>query len=250
MPTTVLDTTGITTTSSDTVTTIQRIDGIERAHNPALDSGLQSILLVMLILVTFSFKHCYRLLSTFTDELFVVRRRINVFDDQTANETRIIILLVLQLCVYSGLLLMLHFNQGSVIPMTQILPATGILVGITATYYIFQLISYSVIGYTFTDPVSSRQWLKGFNASQALLSLALLPPTLVALFYPASISTMTVVAAGLYVLFRIAFIYKGFRIFYHNFSSLLYFILYLCTLEIIPVIFIYSSAQSLIYNIH
>ncbi|MDE6061420.1 MAG: DUF4271 domain-containing protein, partial [Duncaniella sp.] len=37
-----------------------------------------------------------------------------------------------------------------------------------------------------------------------------------------------------YVLVRLIFIFKGFRLFYDNFGSLLYFILYLCTLEIVP----------------
>ncbi|MDE6655263.1 MAG: DUF4271 domain-containing protein [Muribaculaceae bacterium] len=42
------------------------------------------------------------------------------------------------------------------------------------------------------------------------------------------------------------FIIKGFRIFYHKIWSLLYFILYLCTLEIVPLIILYLTALSLV----
>ncbi|MDE6169760.1 MAG: DUF4271 domain-containing protein, partial [Duncaniella sp.] len=46
-------------------------------------------------------------------------------------------------------------------------------------------------------------------------------------------------AVVFYFLTRILFICKGFRLFYDNFGSLLYFILYLCTLEIVPLVLIY-----------
>ena len=39
----------------------------------------------------------------------------------------------------------------------------------------------------------------------------------------------------LYIIARVIFICKGFIVFYDNFYSLLYFILYLCTLEIAPI---------------
>ncbi|MCH5320108.1 MAG: DUF4271 domain-containing protein, partial [Paramuribaculum sp.] len=49
-------------------------------------------------------------------------------------------------------------------------------------------------------------------------------------------------AMVLYVLARIMFIVKGFRIFYTNSASIVYFILYLCSLEIVPVtIFFYLA---------
>ncbi|MDE5596138.1 MAG: DUF4271 domain-containing protein, partial [Muribaculaceae bacterium] len=38
------------------------------------------------------------------------------------------------------------------------------------------------------------------------------------------------------------FIWKGFSIFYNNIFSLVYFILYLCALEIIPLIYVFQLA--------
>ncbi|MDE6240375.1 MAG: DUF4271 domain-containing protein, partial [Muribaculaceae bacterium] len=45
-----------------------------------------------------------------------------------------------------------------------------------------------------------------------------------------------------YLLFRLVFISNGFSIFYRNIFSLVYFILYLCTLEIIPLIYVFKLA--------
>jgi len=45
---------------------------------------------------------------------------------------------------------------------------------------------------------------------------------------------MLLVAAGLYICARLVFICKGFRIFYGNLSSIVYFLLYLCAVEMVP----------------
>jgi len=40
----------------------------------------------------------------------------------------------------------------------------------------------------------------------------------------------------LYLVARLIFIIKGIRIFYSNLTSIVYFILYLCAVEIVPVV--------------
>lgn len=99
---------------------------------------------------------------------------------------------------------------------------------------------YEAVGYTFTSPEGRREWVRGFSASQALLGLALTVPAALCVFYPDTLRWT--VAAGFFAwLFaKILFIVKGFRIFYDKISGLLYFILYLCTLEIIPLIWVYK----------
>ncbi|MGM9811684.1 MAG: DUF4271 domain-containing protein [Muribaculaceae bacterium] len=43
----------------------------------------------------------------------------------------------------------------------------------------------------------------------------------------------------IYFVCRLIYIIKGFRIFFNNFTSIFYFILYLCSGEIIPLIAVY-----------
>jgi hypothetical protein len=98
------------------------------------------------------------------------------------------------------------------------------------------------VGYAFADNEGRKQWLRGFNASQAFLGFGLAIPALVTVFYPAAATIMLQIATIMYILARLVFIFKGFKIFYHKISSLVYFILYLCTLEVIPLIFILYCA--------
>ncbi len=164
-----------------------------------------------------------------------VRLRDNLFEDHTVSETKVIASLVIMLCVSGGVLLDFLFPVHCISGVTPFLSVLALAVCV-AGYYAFQLCAYSVVGYVFTTRVSARIWLRGFNASQVLLSLCVWVPALIVLFNPALGSSMLIVGGVLYILARIIFISKGFRIFYNNIPSLIYFILYLCALEIIPLV--------------
>lgn len=211
----------------------------------ATDSGVLTIITLMLLLVAFNFKHCYRLFRMFGQDLLSVRRRNNAFDDSTVNETRVLIVLLIQLWVCEGLLTYAGLTYQGYIAVAAPLLSLAAMVGLACVFYLFSLVAYRIVGYTFTDPAGASQWTKGFNASQAFLSITLVVPALVGIFYPTLLIPMLWVAAALYVAARIIFIIKGFRIFYDNFSSLIYFILYLCALEIIPVVIFVLGAVSL-----
>ncbi len=227
-----------TSSTSDTWT-----NGIipQERNDTGVASGLLSIIVVMFVLITLNARHCYRLFSNMGADLLSVRRRANAFDDHTADETRTIVLLILQLCICEGIIMTGFLPQGTDLSTPLVTSMTGLML----LFYVIQLAAYCIIGYVFTDHINSIQWRRGFNVSQTLLGMILLIPALVMLFYPAAVTFVLPVAVFIYFLARFSFIYKGFRIFYHNLPSLLYFILYLCALEIIPVILIYSGAQFL-----
>ena len=87
---------------------------------------------------------------------------------------------------------------------------------------------------SFSDKIGSRLWIDGFKASQAFLGLLLLPVLVLLMLYPAHGKLLIGAAVLLYLVGRLIFIYKGFRIFYSNLTSIVYFILYLCAVEIVP----------------
>lgn len=245
----------ISKTKKDTIETITSpayMSGnipIERVNHPGHDSGIMLLLTITFILVSFSFNHYRRMLSTYSQNIFTVRRRVNAFDEHTTNERSVIAILIFQLCVYMGILLSAKINTVIPINPNKIMLTTCCVIGVYGIYYLFQLLIYSLIGYVFIDKISSSQWIKGFNSSHIFLGFALIIPTVVSIFYPETTETMITIACILYIIARLMFISKGFRIFYHKIHSLFYFILYLCTLEIIPVIFVYGISQYIIHNL-
>lgn len=216
-----------------------------RINHPGHDSGIMILLSITFLLVSFNYSSFRRMLTTYSQSLWNVRRRANAFDDHTTNERSLIAILIFQLCVYAGILLSAKITTTIPINPDKILITTYSMIGLYGLYYIFQLISYSIVGWVFSDDGGLSQWIKGFNASHIFLGFALIIPTLISIFYPTTTGAMLTIAIILYVIARLMFIFKGFRIFYNNIYSLFYFILYLCTLEIIPVFFVYGIAQKI-----
>lgn len=211
---------------------------------PGYDSGVMCLLIVIFLIITANCRHYSTFLKTFATDLFSVRRRANVFDEsRTMSETRVLFSLVMLVCVCEGILLFSAVSFQGVVAET--FPAIGLLTLLSALYYGLQLHSYRLVGYIFSNKTDTMQWIKGFNASQSFLGLVLVVPTLLILFNPGMSVLLLSISVALYATARVIFISKGFRIFYDNYSSLVYFILYLCTLEIIPPVLIYRMALNL-----
>lgn len=217
------------------------IEPIPRNELPGYNSGVMAILLGVFMIIALNFRHYTTFLKTFTQNLFSVRQRANVFDDHsTTNETRILVSLILLLCVCEGILLFTAVETTGI--DIDNFAGIAMLSGVAATYYVAQLITYRTIGYVFTSRRRAVMWMKGFNASQSLLGITLAAPAVLALFNPGDATLLLTISACLYAIARFIFIYKGFKIFYNNSLALIYFILYLCSLEIIPIILIYKTS--------
>lgn len=222
------------------------IEPVMRNELPGYNSGVMTIVIVLFVIITLNVRHYSTFLKTFAQNLFSVRKRQNVFDDRsTMSETRVLLSLILLLCVSEGILLFSMARMG--VYVIDNFRGVAAFTGLAGIYYVLQLAAYRTVGYVFTSPARADMWVKGFNASQSLLGLTLIAPALLALFNPSAVPTLLVISAVLYVISRIIFIYKGFRIFYNNSLALIYFILYLCSLEIIPLLLIYKASISLTF---
>ncbi len=227
---------------TSTVPYTEGLPGDWRTESAGQNSGVLLVLLTAFLFVAFNFKHFSRLFKTFAQDLWSMRRRENAFDDHTTNEGRTLISLLVQLWVFQGILLFSRVNSVSAVSEDNIFAVAAAMIGLATLFYLSQLAIYSTLGSVFSDEIGTMQLVKGFNASQSLLGISLIIPASISIFYPDSAGAMFWIGIILYFIARVIFVCKGFRIFYHNFSSLLYFILYLCTLEIIPVILLYSGA--------
>lgn len=225
------------------------IGGTPRPEHIGNNSWIMAAISIMFIVMLLCLRHYRRVFSTLAQELWSIRHRANVFDEPTSNDTRVMVILSLQCAMCMGLLSYCFIDTRSSSPPGDILPCVLSLTATFIAYYLFQLAAYGVVGYVFTTPENRLHWLHGFTASQSLLGVSLMLPASVAIFYPTAADYMLIVAGSMYVVARLMFIIKGFRIFYNKIPSLLYFILYLCTLEIIPIFLVYSFALYIVNNV-
>ncbi len=219
------------------------LEGTSRTTEIGDNSGILAIIAGVAILMLLSYGKFRRLFSSLTSNLWSLRTRANAFDDHTTNEPPVLILLAAQWSLYTGLLLYSAVAPDTPRTPMRIFCSAMSIAGLMAAYYILQIIIYFILGYTFTTPHRKVMLITGFTSSQSLLGFVLMPAALVAIFYTEAGHAMRILGLTAYVLARIVFNIKGFRIFYHNFSSLLYYILYLCTVEIIPPVILYNLAK-------
>lgn len=225
---------------------------MEYIDTPFKSGGTIILIMCAFLFLAFSYRKGYKYLMALSNNLFSIKKRQNMFDDHTLNETQTLIALIANTCVLEGILLYFAISvyNPAIDISTHVLLSVLSCVGIAGLYYITQLIAYFMLGSVFDDRHGTRLWIEGYNASQSFLGLALLPVTLIIIVYPDTASTTLIYSLILYLSARIVFICKGFRIFFNNLSSSLYFILYLCSVEIVPAILSYTGAIVLCKLIH
>lgn len=225
------------------------LEGSSRQYSFADNSGILTIIVVLFVAVSMNFKECRKLFKHFIEELSSNKKRENAFDEHSNHESKLTLLTIIQFIVYGSIILYgiaSYRTYGSMTNQSYAFGKLMVFTGLFLFYYIFQICAYGTIGYVFAGKNGCIKWLRSFNATQSLAGAGLMLPALMTLFYPMSINSMFFVSCIIYVICKSAFIIKGFSIFYNNILSIVYFILYLCALEIIPVIYIYKFALLII----
>lgn len=116
-----------------------------------------------------------------------------------------------------------------------------IILGMVVGYYLLKRLIYSIVGVISDSTQETSEYLYNMHLHNRVLGLSLLPISLVIAF--ASLQNpRTVVYIGLLVcgIFYFLLLIRGAKILITKHFSIFYLILYLCTLEILPLIFIYS----------
>lgn len=203
--------------------------------NTGGDSALIALMMGMLVILGFNGSGIWRAFRSYRHDLWNIRRP-NVFDDEHTVSLPIGVLLAVNVIVFGGLIL---YNLPGV-PVYHGFGPAALAIGVMAIYYLFRLTAYETVGYTFGTSDGRRRWLDGFFATEAFAGVFLIIPAILLLLRPQWYDTLIIISLSVFIIARAIFICKGVRIFYVNLRSLLYFILYLCTLEIVPLLALYG----------
>lgn len=212
-------------------------NGTPRKETIADSSLIVSFLIALFVLVCIRYRKNFRYIKSLITELTNVRQRNNLFDD-TIRESSFLFLLNLTYIASLSVLfhgkLLSYFPEFTNIP---ILISFSVCLGITILFVIWQLSMYYLTGNIFFDHNSTSLWIKGAKASQAIGGVILYPFALIFIFHPEWNDFLLISGIIIFFFIKIIFIFKGFRIFFAQSSSLMIFLYYLCSVEIIPIIF-------------
>ena len=188
------------------------------------------------------------LLSLMVKSLFKGNSKENVFAEQINNELVIKLLLGLQTIILSAVFLFVFTSheaipyQGTNIQMFQFLAGASLL---SLFFLLYKLLSYNLAGNVFFRKEDVWQWNEDFTSLICLSGLVLFLPTLF-IFYVDALYWICYYFCLIYFVFINLFIgCKVYLLFFHHKSFSLYFILYLCAQEMIPLYFLYKGLDYL-----
>ncbi len=213
-------------------------------------SWILALLALLFCLVCFKSRNNPRYFRQLFRDLRESRLRHNMFDN-TVRESSFMVILNITWVVCAGILLWegvdLYLRiQSGVVPHSSQMTGMLICIGMASAYKLFMQLAYWMTGNVFSDSRITKEWIKGANSATALESLGLFPLALVALCYPGGSDVAIVIGAILFGIGKLMFIYKGIRIFFSQIASLLLFLYYFCSLEIIPLILMFAGTVRII----
>ena len=129
------------------------------------------------------------------------------------------------------------FVVGQPLPLSGGYAVNALLLALPAAlYFLLQQGIFVLLAAIFSSDARGREWCDTHLIINLLLGIGLFPFAFVATYLPEAAQTCLICAIILYLLTRILFIIKGVKLFLRDFRYLLYFILYLCALEIAPLL--------------
>lgn len=200
-------------------------------------------LVALFLLVSMRYRNNFRFLRGIRRDVLSKQPANDMFQE-TVRETSFLILLNLLCIASAGVLLFGAFEIDNPLFRTsqRWYEALGGVTLVVAGLYAWQWLTLFITGRVFRGPKATRHWLRGLAASQGLLGMVLFPLALLSIFYSKILYILVITGACAYVLTRILFICKGFRIFVKGSASYLPFFYYLCSVEIAPVVLTWTLA--------
>lgn len=118
----------------------------------------------------------------------------------------------------------------------------ALLSGITTGYYLLKYILFDMAGYTFFNEKITKTYKKMYFSLMNVLAVVLFPVLILYTYQPQNWQQpLLIITVCLVCIFYIFLIMKLFQIFYSKPLDLFYIFLYLCTLEIIPILVLFRA---------
>ncbi|RHJ84805.1 DUF4271 domain-containing protein [Parabacteroides sp. AM08-6] len=225
--------------------------GIRLWDGQLVDDIIFSLLLALLIVFAIIFRTNFRLFVKMLKDVAFVKERPNMFDEAVRRDSPFFRnFMVFQTLFLCSITFFVFARIRGFVPYPGekgVLYSIGIAFFVLFLFYQFKQFCYYLLGTVFADPEPYRLWKTNYNAIIGTWGCLLYIPVLWLVFVGTYLTIPILLFCILYILCRFVIIYKTIRIFHTKSSGLLYISLYLCTQEILPLVFLYEGMVYL-YN--
>ena len=207
------------------------------------DDVITGLLLLLLFVSTFIVSHGWNYLVSATGDFFQGKRHDTIFDTQDEKALHGGSILVLQTTVCMGLLAFGFLDDFYPQRLQADSPYVllGYDIGVCIVWMALRLGLFHLVNSILFEREACRAWMSGMWLIVMASGLLLLPFTLLAIYFDLSLSTQQSVLVLIGGVCEILLIYKSYITFFRHKGGSLHLILYLCTLEIIPLLLLWRT---------
>lgn len=211
--------------------------GIPLPSLPQTENWVFSILIFLFFIFVFSISRSSGLILETVKTFFQLKERSSIFSKTTFNDFRFKFFLILfsigVLSLYAYLIIHGSTSEFSIKEYGYFLVVTSLFFGIKS-------LLLDLLGYVFLDPKSLKMAKTSYFNILSFLGIVLFPFLILHIYMPGSLSYLIEIISLIICLIAfILIIIKLFQIFLHKTLASFYILLYLCTLEFLPLIALY-----------
>ncbi len=217
--------------------------GIPHPSLPQNESWVFIALFILFIFLVFSMTRSSGLIADSIKTFFQVKERTSIFSKASVTDSRFrVFLITFSVLVISFYIYTLLFESHGVFSFIKYLQ----FLVVTILFFGFKALTFLIIGYVFLDNTSAKLAKESYFRVVAFLGIVLFPLLIFQVYVPVGLMKIDswisfFVCISAYILITI----KLFQIFFHNIVAFFYILLYLCTLEILPLFALYRAYQLL-----
>jgi Domain of unknown function (DUF4271) len=228
--------------SADSLKSIVQIPhgfiGISHPSIPQTESWVFIILVLLFSVFVYSLSQSVGLISDTIRSFFQVKERSSIFSKATVNDSRfrffLIIFSIGTISLYAYFLLHNSAVSFSIKEFSLFLVATSL-------FFAVKSLIFDLIGYVFLHSASLKMAKDAYFNIISFLGVCLFPILFLQIYIPDNFIGITqIVSLIVSICIAVLIIIKLFQIFFQNILASFYILLYLCTLEILPLIILFK----------
>ena len=202
------------------------------------DDAITGMLLICFVTMLVVFSRSRHFIINQLKNMFFVPRAERAFNDQVSS--RVYFQLFLNLLTSLLLAITYYFYLTRYIADTFIYDEpyqlVGIFFGVFVVYFLVKAILYKMVNSIFFESKKSSQWTWELSSITALEGIVLFPAVVLQVYFGLSLQSVAYYFIFILLLTKILTFFKLWAIFFRQTGYFLQIILYLCALEIIPLL--------------
>lgn len=226
--------------------TLSGIPGDPVPYSLRTDVFVTFTLLMSFFVVMFIFSHSLHVLTMQAKNFFYNRNRKQLFTLKSDSEMKNQSFVVLLACFMFSLLFFNYTSEYMTSVFNQIAPykLLSAYMGIFLLYFFIKYLLYSVFNWTFFPFQKRSQWFNAYNFIILAKSTFTIPLVLLAVYFNLPIATTLTGLVIVIVVSEVLLIFKSKQIFFVYKFGLFHLFLYFCTLEMVPLLFLWKTLVS------